>query len=223
MRHIHDARRRPSALRPSIPPAVDAIVLRALAKDPTQRYPTAGAFARALTDWRGPRATTAARRSVPTSDADRPRRPSPTATSTAATEWSPPPLPAEPVRRHTRPLIPAVGRCGAGRSRRERPAPSPRDLRRRDGVGCVTWIVGTRHPGWLAGADLAGLPAFAAPGRVGRGRPGAGPDGGQRRVAPTSAPPPTPVRGAGVRPERSRGSPHRRRRPMFRSNSPCPT
>jgi serine/threonine protein kinase len=38
----------PSVCRPDIPPALDAVVMRALAKAPDQRYPTAGAFLDAL-------------------------------------------------------------------------------------------------------------------------------------------------------------------------------
>ncbi len=52
MRHIHEPPPAPSDLLPSIPPAVDAIVLRALDKDPTRRFPSAGALARAMTYWR---------------------------------------------------------------------------------------------------------------------------------------------------------------------------
>ncbi|MCC6314098.1 MAG: serine/threonine protein kinase [Thermomicrobiales bacterium] len=52
MRQIHDPPPAPSSVLPSIPPAVDAIVLRALAKDPTRRFPSAGAFARDMTYWR---------------------------------------------------------------------------------------------------------------------------------------------------------------------------
>jgi serine/threonine-protein kinase len=37
---------------PGLPPPVDPIILRALAKDPTRRWGSAGAFARALRDWR---------------------------------------------------------------------------------------------------------------------------------------------------------------------------
>lgn len=41
----------PSRLNPSVPSALDAIVLRALAKDPADRYESAGAFQRALEEW----------------------------------------------------------------------------------------------------------------------------------------------------------------------------
>ena len=52
MRHVHDPAPRPSHVVPGLPPQVDPIILRALAKDPTRRWGSAGAFARALRDWR---------------------------------------------------------------------------------------------------------------------------------------------------------------------------
>jgi len=52
MRHVHDPAPRPSAVVPGLPPQVDPIILRALAKDPTRRWGSAGAFARALRGWR---------------------------------------------------------------------------------------------------------------------------------------------------------------------------
>jgi hypothetical protein len=52
MRHVHDPAPRPSHVVPGLPPQVDPIILRALAKDPTKRWGSAGAFARALRDWR---------------------------------------------------------------------------------------------------------------------------------------------------------------------------
>ncbi|WP_018657370.1 serine/threonine-protein kinase [Actinomadura flavalba] len=45
-------RRRPSEVRPELPPAVDAVLLRALAVERDQRYPTAEAFAEALAELR---------------------------------------------------------------------------------------------------------------------------------------------------------------------------
>ncbi len=42
----------PDEIDPEVPPGAADIVLRALEKDPTRRYPSAGAFAEALTNWR---------------------------------------------------------------------------------------------------------------------------------------------------------------------------
>ncbi|GBD18962.1 Serine/threonine-protein kinase PrkC [bacterium HR27] len=52
MQHVHEAPPPPRQFNPNIPPAVEAIILRALAKDPRQRFPTAGALAQALMHWR---------------------------------------------------------------------------------------------------------------------------------------------------------------------------
>jgi tRNA A-37 threonylcarbamoyl transferase component Bud32/streptogramin lyase len=45
--HLHDPPPKPSALRPEIPPAMDAVVAKAMAKGPDHRHPTAGDLARA--------------------------------------------------------------------------------------------------------------------------------------------------------------------------------
>jgi serine/threonine-protein kinase len=68
MRHMNDPAPRPSHVVAGMPPQVDPIILRALAKDPTRRWGSAGAFASALRDWRkaGPRpALTQALQPVP--------------------------------------------------------------------------------------------------------------------------------------------------------------
>jgi len=49
LRHIHTPPPPPRSLRPDLPPALETAVLRALEKDPAARYPSAGAFAQALT------------------------------------------------------------------------------------------------------------------------------------------------------------------------------
>ena len=71
MRHIQDPAPAPSAIVPGIPEAVDAIVLRALEKDPTRRWPSVGAFARALRTWRD--AATPSRAHTGPTSAARPR------------------------------------------------------------------------------------------------------------------------------------------------------
>ncbi|WP_280316978.1 serine/threonine-protein kinase [Nocardia wallacei] len=43
--HLADPPPRPTAIRPELPPAIDAVVGRALAKHPDQRYPSCGALA----------------------------------------------------------------------------------------------------------------------------------------------------------------------------------
>lgn len=48
LKHLYDAPPAPSMLRPDLPPALDAVVLRALVKEPAARFPQAGAFAQAL-------------------------------------------------------------------------------------------------------------------------------------------------------------------------------
>lgn len=51
MQHLHEPAPRPSTLAPSIPSAIDEIVLKALEKDPTRRWSSAGSFASALRSW----------------------------------------------------------------------------------------------------------------------------------------------------------------------------
>jgi beta-lactam-binding protein with PASTA domain/predicted Ser/Thr protein kinase len=48
LKQVSEAPRRPSAINPSVPPALDAVVMRALAKDPDARFKDADAFLRAL-------------------------------------------------------------------------------------------------------------------------------------------------------------------------------
>lgn len=48
LQHAQDAPPSPRGLRPDLPPAVEAVTLRALAKEPAARYASAGALAQAL-------------------------------------------------------------------------------------------------------------------------------------------------------------------------------
>jgi len=48
LQHVREAAPSPRAINPAIPPELDAIILKALEKSPTRRFPTAGAMADAL-------------------------------------------------------------------------------------------------------------------------------------------------------------------------------
>ncbi len=48
LKQVSEAPRRPSAINPKVPPALDAVVMRALAKDPEARFNDADAFLKAL-------------------------------------------------------------------------------------------------------------------------------------------------------------------------------
>ena len=54
MKHVQTAPPRPSSLNSTIPPQIDAIVMRALAKDPAARYPSGAALETALRHWDDP-------------------------------------------------------------------------------------------------------------------------------------------------------------------------
>ncbi|MET9019190.1 hypothetical protein ABZV93_04320, partial [Actinopolymorpha sp. NPDC004070] len=47
-RHMHEEPLSPSVLTPGLPPEYDAIVLRALQKDPDRRYQSAASMRRAI-------------------------------------------------------------------------------------------------------------------------------------------------------------------------------
>lgn len=127
MRHIHDSPPAPSSFVPSVPASVDALVLRGLAKDPTARFASAGAFAEAMTNWRAGSETSPAAPHA--------------ADSRTAVIHAPPrqaPAGAQPVPvgapRNQQTSSPVTDGSG--------PTPPLHGAGRRDDVGCVTWLVG---------------------------------------------------------------------------------
>jgi serine/threonine-protein kinase len=125
--HLYGTVSDPSMLEPSLPPAVDPVVRTALARDPADRYQSAGTFARALHAAAGAQPIPAAARAVAPSAADSlawrrsapdeatrkgdaapPRRPGPHDQPTRRGGGAPPRGPAPPV------AAAPEGRGGAG-------------------------------------------------------------------------------------------------------------
>jgi serine/threonine-protein kinase len=132
---------RPSALRSTVPPALDSIVLRAMALDPAQRYGSAAAMASALegylTEPAGPGAGSAAAAGLGAaagaaaagtvaSAAARPNPPSPTA---------PVPYPPDAYARSTSPA-PVTTRSSVP------PPPPTEEEEEEDGSGPWAWVAG---------------------------------------------------------------------------------
>ncbi len=116
MKHVTDVPPTPSTINPKIPPQIDRIILKSLAKDPRDRYPSGAAFETALRFWREP---------IPTRPA--PSRASPNRPVRATTGRS-----ERDRARSPQPRVPAARR------------PLPRANRRAPAneLGCVTWLVG---------------------------------------------------------------------------------
>lgn len=130
MRHVHDAPPRPSGLGTGVPPAVDAIVLRALDKDPTKRFLSAGAFARALTHWRQYETEGANVATLPAARVVEPASPMTDPDGPRVEREARFPAPARRVEAGT-----------AGRGPRPAPVVTGRTAPR-DDIGCATWVVG---------------------------------------------------------------------------------
>lgn len=136
MRHVHDTPPAPSATGIHVPAAVDAIVLRALAKDPTKRFSRAGAMAAAMTKWREYDAASATLFAAPASRMLSERPP--------AREVSAPPVSARrperaPVRSARTTVAPPVEPASRGQSA---PANAAQPAVAAEAIGCTTWLVG---------------------------------------------------------------------------------
>lgn len=130
MLHVNQAPPPPRQFNPSIPPKVEAIILRTLSKNPAERYPSATAFAQALRHWDAPEEVTpeppvVAVRSVPAN----------------RTDTLPPATGSVPNVPERRPPTKAVRVGGGDATRVVRPTPVTTPVR--DDVGCTTWLIGS--------------------------------------------------------------------------------
>ncbi|MFE3291218.1 protein kinase [Rhodococcus sp. NPDC059234] len=169
--------------RPGLPPALDGVIARALAKDPARRYPSCVAFAEAATAAMHSGPAPASVAPVPTTvlapptvahTAFVPAMPT-TATPVAVTPATsaPTPVPAEPARRRS--LVPIV--CG----------------------GVLVAVAAAAATAWLIGSSSSDSPGALTAGGVSATAPEpvplpavAGPLTGAA-AAPTPAPTPTPT------------------------------
>jgi serine/threonine-protein kinase len=136
MKHVQAPPPRPSSLNAAIPPQIDAIVTRALAKDPAARYASGAALETALRHWDDPHFQPLI---LPQAIQTR----VPIAGESVAVPTSSHPPPARPS---TQPQL-------AGR----RPPPPRRQQRSANEVGCVTWIIGSLLLVGIVGAVVATL------------------------------------------------------------------
>ena len=134
MKHLHEAPKHPSQVNPRVPRPAGDVVMRALAKDPTQRFPTAGDFARALDHWRdftnAPAETVLLNRSAHAAHSKAPA----------------PPRQDRPAPPRT--LVPPVAPPHVARARPADITPSPSSRASvapasSSRVGCASWVIGT--------------------------------------------------------------------------------
>jgi eukaryotic-like serine/threonine-protein kinase len=162
MKHVNEPPPAPSQLNPAIPPEVDAIVRRALAKDPRDRYPSGGQLSAALRHWDLPAIvrpdrvdrTQPVAPGTPPPAAPRPRSAAVPPTARAGVRDPGPPVGGTSQ-------FPPRGSGGGGAravppgAAMPPPQQPPRTAARpaaaydagdrgyRDDVGCVTWLIGS--------------------------------------------------------------------------------
>ncbi|MDD7964503.1 protein kinase domain-containing protein [Actinomycetospora lemnae] len=195
--HVHGEPPRPGDLVPDVPPALDEVVVTAMAKDPDDRYPTAGAFGeaarRALGSGGGGRTRVLAGEhlTTPVPHGTRPSDP--------GTDDRPPPAgarPSGPAPSGSRPSGPGPSGPPPPGSRPSGPTPS----------GPLPAAAG---PGAVSGAVGAAPTAAVHTGPTG-GRPATGPEDRGTPAAPPATPPTPPAEppasdGAGSAPSRRPG------------------
>lgn len=133
MKHLQAVPPAASSINPAIPPQIDAIVARALAKDPSERYPTGAALETALRHWDDPHFQPLIL---------------PQATQTRIVT-----VPGGPET----PTLPPAGRPPRPAQRGGRRPPPPAARRSANEVGCITWIIGSLLLVGIVGAVVATL------------------------------------------------------------------
>jgi tRNA A-37 threonylcarbamoyl transferase component Bud32 len=128
MQHVNETPPNLSKLNPAVPRQVSDIIMRALAKDPTKRYPTAGAFASTLTNWRNAKTGGGQRQTSRAAAANR--------TTVALPQGAAPPA---QQRRVADTWVGTPVAEGAGRR-----------VAQQQASGCTSWIVGTLVLGAIA-------------------------------------------------------------------------
>ena len=151
--HINDPPAPPSTVVPGLPPELDAVVLRALAKDPAERYQSAGDLGRAALAAVEGRQPAAPERMVAVGQAAPPEAPAaPTVATPPAPPPPPPPAPTPNAQRPT-PQRPTPQRPTP------QPPPSPK---RRTGLIALAAVAGVVLVLGVAAGVLAATGAFSS-------------------------------------------------------------
>jgi serine/threonine-protein kinase len=140
MQHVNATPPAPSTINPAIPPAVDEIVLKALAKEPQDRYPSGAALASALRHWDMPLANHMPRNQrTEVIRTDRTAAPPPRKAAANARTGGGRRQPTGQMRvPGNRPPPPVAGARGSRGG-----YPPAQSRANRDDVGCVTWLIGS--------------------------------------------------------------------------------
>jgi serine/threonine-protein kinase len=134
MQHISNVPTHPSDINPDDPRSAGDVVMRTLDKNPTTRFPSAGAFAEALTHWRShaPTGPTSSVRSATTAVLHPQPQPQPQPRQVSPAT----PAPAQ----RTAPMRSAPSSAASGRPAAH--APVPAVAAAPTTPGCVSWLVG---------------------------------------------------------------------------------
>jgi serine/threonine-protein kinase len=161
--HVNDAAPAPSGCAPGVAPELDPVVSRALAKDPEERYPSAGDLGRAAlaalsgAAIREPERTVATGEAAPAAPQDTPVREAPTAATVGS---------AAPLGAPTEPGAPPTGAMPSASTVAAEQAPPPTrpSAHRPARGGAGRWVAGIAGLAILAGLVALGVTQFGGRG-----------------------------------------------------------